>query len=306
MVAASNAELSGVSNYVGIGVLVEPMIEKAKVIVLQVSPDSAAEHAGLNPHDSILAVDGHPIVENGQSHSERIRGPECSTLVLKVQSPGGKPREVTLVRYKITTPPQVDIRRVTTKDGSRIGYMMIPTFFDNTVPAQVRMGLEFLGQLDGLIIDNRMNTGGSSDVLDPVLSYFTGGTLGQFVSRTTQRPFVVQPAGVGDSQTVPMVVLVGKGTVSFGEIFAGILQDEGRAKIVGESSSGNVETLHGYSFEDGSTVWIAEERFVSEHSRASWEGKGVEPDVKAYADWDTFTFESDPAVAASLRIFGHE
>src|SRR5574341_1252867 len=88
-------------------------------------------------------------------------------------------------------------------------------------------------------------------------------------------------------------------TVSFGEIFSGALQDTGRAKIVGQTTLGNVETLHGYTFDDGSRAWIAEERFDPLVSHADWEKDGIKPDVEAYADWDTFTFENDPSLAAA-------
>jgi carboxyl-terminal processing protease len=69
---------------------------------------------------------------------------------------------------------------------------------------------------------------------------------------------------------------------------------------------GNVETLHGYNFEDGSRVWIAEERFDPIHSHATWEKNGIIPDVFAYANWDTFTFENDPSIAAALKLLGHK
>jgi len=83
-----------------------------------------------------------------------------------------------------------------------------------------------------------------------------------------------------------------------------VMQDLGRAKLVGKSTLGNVEILHGYSFDDGSRVWIAEERFDPLVSHAHWEGNGIHPDVQAYADWDTFTFETDPAIAAALALWG--
>ena len=39
-----------------------------------------------------------------------------------------------------------------------------------------------------LILDNRMNGGGSSAVVEPILGYFTGGVMGHFVSRQEERP----------------------------------------------------------------------------------------------------------------------
>jgi C-terminal processing protease CtpA/Prc len=110
---------------------------------------------------------------------------------------------------------------------------------------------------------------------------------------------------VQNSQTVPLVVLVSEDTVSFGEVFSGVLKDSGRAQIVGESTLGNVEVLHGYDLADGSRVWIAEETFTPLNSQANWEVTGIVPDVQAYADWDTFTFENDPSIAAALNLLGH-
>jgi carboxyl-terminal processing protease len=208
------------------------------------------------------------------------------------------------VRNKINAPLPINAQLVPTRDGSRIGYIYLPTFFDETIPGQVKKALEDFGSLDGLILDNRMNTGGSSDVVDPILSYFADGTLGHFISRKAQRPLTVTADPVNNSQTVPLIVLVGEDTVSFGEIFSGALQDTGRAKVIGQTSLGNVEILHGYSFSDGSRMWIAEERFDPIVSHADWEKTGIIPDVTAHADWDTFTIKTDPAIAAALKLWG--
>jgi carboxyl-terminal processing protease len=305
-VAASNEELAGKVDYVGIGTLVDPLLKKGHFTILSVFPGSAADHSGLKPHDSVIAVDGIPLIEDGKPYSQRMRGPECSAARITVQSPGAEPRDILLVRFKVTASLPINARLVPTTDGSRIGYIFIPTFYDETIPGQIEKALEDFGTLDGLILDNRMNGGGSSDVVEPILSHFASGTFGQFISRSRKRTFKLDANPINNSQTVPLVVLVGEDTVSFGEIFSGILQDQGRAKIVGQTTFGNVETLSGYNFDDGSLVWIAQERFDPARSHANWEKDGIIPDVVAFADWDTFTLESDPAVAAALKIFGHK
>jgi carboxyl-terminal processing protease len=305
-VAAASAELAGHNEFVGIGVQVLPLIDKGVITVLLVFPGSAAEHAGLKPHDALLTADGQPLIQNGEALTRLVRGPACSATVLTVRSPGGSTREVTLMRYSVNSYLPIDARLVTTRDGSRIGYIYLPTFFDETIPGQVRQALEQFGQLDGLILDNRMNTGGSSNVVEPILGFFTDGVLGHFVSRTDERPVEVKADPVANSQTVPMVVLVGEGSVSFGEIFSGILQDTGRAKLVGQTTLGNVEILGSHNFNDGSRLWLAQERFVPLRSQADWEKTGLIPDVQAYADWDTFTFDNDPGVAAAVKLLGHQ
>jgi C-terminal processing protease CtpA/Prc len=75
---------------------------------------------------------------------------------------------------------------------------------------------------------------------------------------------------------------------------------------VGQTTAGNVEILHGCTFEDGSRLWIAEERFVPAVSLAGWEGIGVRPDVEVIAPWHSFTAENDPAVAAALHLLAGE
>lgn len=304
-VAESERELSGQNDFVGIGALILPQVEKGQVTILAVFPGSSAEQGGLKPHDVILASDGIPIVEGGEAHTERVRGPECSAVVLTVRSPGEAPREVMFIRTRITASLPIDARLVPTGDGSRVGYIFLPTFFDQTIPGQVRQALEDFGPLDGLIIDNRMNGGGSSDVVEPILSHFAEGSLGGFVSRNEMRPLEITADPVHNSLTVPLVILVSEETVSFGEIFSGLLQDTGRAKLAGQATLGNVETLSGYSFSDGSRAWIAEERFDPPVSHADWERDGIQPDLEAHADWDTFTFQTDPGVAAALILLGH-
>ena len=79
-------------------------------------------------------------------------------------------------------------------------------------------------------------------------------------------------------------MLVGKNTASLGEIFSGVMKDSRQAKIVGETTPSNVEILHGYDFEDGSRLWIAEETFDPAVSHANWEATGIVPNVQAYAD----------------------
>jgi carboxyl-terminal processing protease len=302
-VAESEAELRGDIEFVGVGIYGQPDFERGRLIVVSTFPGSPAEYGGIQHHDSILSIDGQ-IIDEGLSNL--LRGPQCSAVTLSVQSPGEAPRDVMLLRYAIQGNVPIDARPVSTGDGSRIGYIFIPSFFDETLPEQIENALNQFGPLDGLILDLRMNGGGSSSVTYPILEYFIDGRLGQFVSREAARELEIEANEIQNSQTVPLIVMVSQDTVSFGEIFAGVLQDAGRARIVGETSLGNVEVLHGYDFEDGSQVWIAAETFTSAFSDANWEETGIVPDVQAFAEWDTFYFETDPSIAAAINLLGHQ
>ena len=302
-VAESEAELKGDVQFVGVGIYGEPDFERGRLIVVSTFPGSPAEFAGIQDHDSILTVDNQPIQEE---FGNLLRGPQCSAVKLTVQSPGETPRDVMLIRYAIQGNVPIDARIVTTTDGSKIGYIFIPSFFDETLPGQIKDALTEFGKLDGLILDLRMNGGGSSAVTYPILEYFIHGRLGQFVSRDDARALDIEANEIQNSQTVPLIVMVSKDTVSFGEIFAGVMKDSGRAKIVGETSLGNVEVLHGYDFKDGSQVWLAAETFHSAFSNTNWEETGIIPDVQAFAAWDTFYFDNDPSIAAAIEVLGHK
>ena len=296
-------ELQGNIEFVGVGVYSNIDVDRGRMVVISTFPNSPAEHAGLQSHDSILAVDGEPI---SMDTGIRTLGPECTSVRLTVQTPGESPRDVMLVRSPIEGNVPIDARLVSTTDGSRIGYIFIPSFFDETLPPQIEQALKDFGDLDGLILDVRLNGGGTSTVAYPILSFFTDGRLGEFVSRTESRPLNIQANPINNSQTVPLVVMVSEDTVSFGELFAGVLRDARGAKITGETSLGNVEVLHGYNFDDGSVMWLATETFHSAFSNADWEQTGIVPDIEAYAPWDTFYFDTDPSIAVALVLLGHQ
>jgi carboxyl-terminal processing protease len=272
--------------------------------VLAVFDDGPAWHAGIQQHDTLLAVDGGPIRE--PSGRSRTLGPECSAVVLTVQTPGQEPRELTLIRSGVSGYLPMYPRFVPTSDGSKIGYIFLTTFLDESVPGRVRQALEDFGPLDGLIIDNRMNGGGLGSVTEGILGLFTSGHVGDFVTRESTDPLEIEADPVENSHEVPLVVLVAEDTISYGEIVSGILQDIGRARIVGQTTLGNVEQLRRYDFDDGSRAWLASSRFAPANSQADWEATGIVPDVEVIADWTSFTFETDPGVAAAIALLGHE
>jgi C-terminal peptidase prc len=301
-VQQTEAELKGELEYVGVGIYSEIDFERERMIVISTYPGSPAEYSGIQSHDSILFIDEMPITRES---GIRTLGPKCTSMVVTVQSPGESPRDVMLIRSSIDESIPIDARNVPTTDGSNIGYIFIPSFFDETLPPQVEGALQEFGQLDGLIIDLRQNGGGSSTVAYPIMSLFADGRLGDFVSRTDSHPLFIEANPVHNSQTVPLVIMVSEDTVSFGELFAGLMRDARSAKITGETSLGNVEVLHGYDFDDGSVIWIASETFDSDFSDDDWEATGIIPDLAAPAEWDTFYFDTDPAISAALELLGH-
>lgn len=294
-------------NFAGIGVYTTVVPERRLLTLIGVFPGSPAEQAGLRLHDNILAVDGVPVVNEEGIKQELLRGPAGTTINLTVQTPGENPRNVTITRKEVSGPLPIDYRVLTTPSGKRIGYIFLLTFNESSVSQQVGAALQEMansGPLDGIILDQRFNTGGRSDVLAETLAYFTNGTGGYFINRQGQFPIDISGMDIIGSQTVPLVALVGPGSVSFGEVFPGILKDLGRAYLIGETTDGNVEILYTHNFSDGSRALIAEGTFRPfTNPNQNWEETGIIPDLTIASNWDQVTTFSDPAIQAALQYF---
>lgn len=293
----TDAAIHGGYSTVGIGVETAPRPDRDAAVLLDVYLGSPAWNAGLRPHDSLLSLDGNPITHG----TVQFAGSAGSPVVLTVQTPGQHPRQVTIVRATVPSPPPIVAGRW--QDGE-IVTILIRSFWNQDTTALLRRRLQELGAagpISGLVIDLRTNQGGSEHSLLGALSLFADGTLGHFARRDGDRPLVVVGENVRDSQTLPLVILVGRETASYAEIFAGVLQSTGRARLVGTVTGGNVETIWPHGFEDGSRVWIAEESFRS-LSGGNWERDGIVPGYFVAADWAEFTADSDTQFTTAIQL----
>jgi len=303
-VEAEEVEYAGGHDYVGIGVWVQFVPEKETGVILLTFPGGPADKAGIKSRDSILSVEGVMLDDEHGMALDLLLGVEGTPVTLTVQTPGEEPRTITVPRGRITSALPAPYELLQTASGKRVGYIIIPTFSDSTIGEEVGEALTALSEnepLDGLILDNRLNGGGWDTVMSQTLSYFTSGKVGYFVNRDEKEALEIDGNNIGGSMDIPLVVLVGPDTVSFGEIFSGILKDQSRATIIGETTSGNVEILWGYNFDDGSRAWIAHDTFTPiNHPESDWEHEGIVVDIEIAAAWDEYTSQTDPAIQTAL------
>jgi len=304
-----DASFAGSVDFVGIGILYGYIEARQRVVVMQILPGGPAAEAGLQEHDVILTVDGQPAVDaSGQPQVARlVRGQPGTTIQVSVQRQGQPPQTVNITRRQVNSQIQVPYRRYTTQHGKQIGYIYIPTFTDGEVGNRAGDSIRALaaaGELDGLVIDVRVNEGGNVDALLETLRYFVGGTIGYQVSRTSKRTLTVQAMDINGSQRLPLVVLTGPTTQSAAENLAGTLKDMRKAYLVGETTAGNLELNYSYDLSDGSRAWIAGATFNPVmHPDQGWEGTGVVVDEVVPTTWDDIDANHDPAIEAALRFF---
>jgi carboxyl-terminal processing protease len=233
---------------VGISVIMDPKTQQLTVIApLAGSP---AYRAGIQPGDIIQRIDDQST--QGLSREDavaRIHGKMGEPVVLTVLHEGEqKPVDIRLVRETIHTDSVWGDSRnadgtwnYLLEDHDAIGYARITSFGKDTA-RELEKALKELLHYDvkGLILDLRDNPGGLlAAAVDTCDLFIDSGVIVTVDGRNKQPlhpPFTA--SGKGVFLTLPMAVLVDRGSASASEIVAACLQDYHRAVIVGERTYG--------------------------------------------------------------------
>ena len=167
------------------------------------------------------------------------------------------------------------------EDGEiSIGYVRLADLASDGVAAGLRDAVRRLASsgADAFVLDLRGNPGGRLVTMMQAAGVFTRGFLWRAVmSWTLPLPYPAIGEPVTDR---PLAVLVDGGVNSAAEGLAGALQANDRAVVVGETTAGNVEAVLPFCLRDGSQAWIAT-GVLAPLLGATWEGRGVVPDVAA-------------------------
>lgn len=290
------SELGNTPVYTGIGAFVSIRGEpEPRIILLSVMEDSPAQSAGLQSHDAVYVVDDEPVrAEEGLRVVERVRGPEGTEAKLEVASPGESTREVLVTRERVVASDKVYMTRL----ASGVSYILTPVMADKTLSdtiLEVLQTMEQQSQAPGLILDLRIAHASAEWPLEPMLRLFSEGQHGMFYDRSQMTPLEVEGTDLFDSQSVPLVILIGPDTIGASEIFAGSLQALGRATLVGLPTPGQLLGFESKRLSDGSQLSYAISSFliVKGHDLAMY---GLSPDVQIEHDWDQVSKQSDPVI----------
>lgn len=151
-----------------------------------------------------------------------------------------------------------------------------------------------------LVLDLRGNPGGVGMMAVPVARMLLDKevSLGVMTMRGTTQHFNVKPQGGAFAGS--MAILVDEGTGSTSEIFAQAMQDLGRVKIVGATTSqGAVLASFIEKLPGGATLQFVVADYKSPNGEAV-EGKGVVPDVLVDATAGDYAKGRDPVLDAAV------
>jgi carboxyl-terminal processing protease len=262
---------------------------------------SPAEKAGLKAHDSILEIDGSPILlEEGLTAVNRVRGPAGSSVTLSIQSPGQPARSVEVQRGRLNSTGRLEAFNITGKD---YGYLLFPPVSYETLEEDVLTSLQAFTtnrRLEGLILDLRITNSTRGWPLEAIYTMFFNGPMGEFYTRNGEQQVQVKGQDVFGSQKVPLVLLVGENTSGTPEILAASLQMHKRATVVGEKTLGDIEGASSYYLPDGSQLFIQTTSFALPNGEEVGT-QGVLPDILVAEGWDEVLPDDDPVLDEAIE-----
>jgi carboxyl-terminal processing protease len=245
----------------------------AKVESLIIGAPAAT--AGIRPGDIIEKVNGESINDLALDEAvQKIRGPKGTTVVLGILR-GSNNVEVKIVRDRIIVPSVSS-----TMLPGNIGYIALSDFLNQNNLPKLRAAISDLKTKNakGLIFDLRNNGGGLVSQAEEISDLFLqNGDI--FITRGRDQKITVEYSASKESSdyTLPMVVLVNQYSASASEIVASALQENGRAKVVGEATVGKGVANIPVKLSNGAQVNVAFEEWLTP-KRNSLLKKGVTPD----------------------------
>ncbi len=310
-VTAENFEISMSLQLTGIGAALTT--DEDYTVVNRIITGGPAEKSNaIKAEDKIVAVgqeDEEMINVIGwrlMDVVQMIRGDLGTKVRLDVLSsdkaPGSPPERLELVRDLIKLDDQAaQLSQVELPDGENVhnySVISIPSFYSNA--DQIRNTKEELvatthdvaklleevkkSDSEGLVLDLRGNGGGYLNEAVSLTGLFID--KGPVVQVVGSRPNQRQVHRDRDSRVAydgPLVVLIDRYSASASEIFAGALQDYGRALIVGERSFGKGTVQYPKSLRDRNSDRKSKIKFTNAQffriSGSSTQHKGVVPDL---------------------------
>ena len=251
------------------GVGIEFTIRKDTIHVQNVVKNGPAQRAGILAGDKIVSVDGKPFVGKIVTNEEamrRLKGPKDTKVKLGVMRYGQK-----AVKYFTVTRGDIPQKSITATYmlDKNTGYIKAKSFGETTYP-EMLIALAKLSQegFTNLVIDLRDNTGGYMNSAIQMANEFLpkDKLIVYTIGRKSPRQNFPSD-GHGSYQKIPLVVLINEGSASASEIFAGAMQDNDRATIIGRRSFGKGLVQQQLSFPDGSMIRLTIARYYTPSGR---------------------------------------
>ncbi len=296
-----------------------------RAVVTRVDPGPAGD-AGVRAGWIVASVDEVDLSRRMESISRRVpggeylpllqaaaarralRGPVGSTARLTFIDADEQTIELALTRVqrsgrtaRFGNLPRMYVDFRSQRLDENVGYIAVSAFFEpGWMMPRFRDAVQSFLDCDGVILDLRGNPGGIGAMAMGMASWFVSERnhrLGTLTTRDSSLHFNISPRP--RTFDGPLVILVDELSASTAEIFAGGMQDIGRARVVGTRTLGAAlpSTVERLPNGDGFQYAIA--NYVSSSGRVL-EGNGVAPDEEVRLTREALLAGRDPVIDAAV------
>ncbi|MDE5923661.1 MAG: S41 family peptidase, partial [Muribaculum sp.] len=263
---AVNDELEG--SFSGIGISFTMFTDT--ITVNEVIPGGPSEKAGILPGDRIVTINDSIVAGMGIAQTDivkRLRGMKGSVVKLGIRrSTSKKPLTFEVTRGDIPL-NSVDAAYMISPET---GYIKVNKFgrttYDEFLTALARLTAAGAGNF---IVDLRGNGGGFLEMAIMMANEFlpVGSPIVEPRGRHESENSAIASDGNGSFQNAGLVVLLDEYSASASEIFAGAMQDNDRALIVGRRSFGKGLVQRQITLPDSSAVRLTVQRYYTPSGR---------------------------------------
>lgn len=285
--------------FIGIGISVEKIEDY--VLIKQVFEDSPAKKAGLSENDKIFFIDGASIAKlNIEKIISLLHGDEGTSVELKY-----KKNDSSVLNTLNIKREKFIIKSATHREEKDVDIITISSFDEQTYQQFMDIIKKEKFQ-NGLIIDLRNNPGGyletATDIADELLQ--KGRKIISIHYRNSKDEVILSKrVGITDK----IVVLINENSASASELLASSLQDNYRARIIGENSFGKGVVQEFFDIGNGRFVKLTTGEYLSPLNRKI-QGIGVAPEIRIAKEHEILklSYEFKPMISDTVFTEGDE
>jgi carboxyl-terminal processing protease len=265
--------------------------------IVSVVPGSPADKANLSDGDIIEAIGTQDTRDLSLAIIQlMLEGAPGSELQLAVIRPRkADPDKITLNRVVVSEPPVQE----TQYENSSILYLK-PMAIDKEHVQQIEQKLKGMNKAGNkkVLLDLRdVATGDVSEAVRLTNFFVSTGTIATLEGQKfPKQTFTADPSKVL-AATVPLVVLVNRGTSGPAELVAGAILDDKRGDLVGEKTFGEGSLQKTFDLPDGGAVILSVAKYASPSGK-QFEDVAVTPGTLVASNADALDDGSDDEDAA--------
>jgi len=145
--------------------------------------------------------------------------------------------------------------------------------------------MKLLSLSEAVIIDLRHNGGGNPSMVQYLCSYFFDkklhlNSLYYREGDRTEEFWTLEEVGGKKLVDIPLFIMIGEETFSGAEEFSYNMQTQKRATLIGQTSAGAANPGGTRGINENLSVFIPTGRAINPITNTSWEGVGVQPEIR--------------------------